>query len=229
MAGSGSSNANKLIGIVDKVSASQIVAGVPGAWSASLAHAVFAAQKLPKGWGGKTLGLMSPDEAALVHAAITRSNAGAAAVAGITPASPVTLDAGNTTCIAYSAARAGGPPTPEDIIGDIVKGLTNIADAEKNIKAIEQGGQATLHWWGWELKLKESATTAFESLLKTDIIGLASIATALAFISPVLAAVAGIVSAVSTGLDAWISAEDTAHAGVNIKGYLWVGIWVTPL
>jgi hypothetical protein len=200
---SGSANAQLLKAIIDKAEQGKAVLGTaPGTFSVvPTVAAVASAPTAPTAQGA----VLSPGEAALVQNAVSRAN-----------------DAGPVLSAAPDAKGAAG------IIDAVVKGLTNVANTPQDIKTLVAGATASLHWWGWTLSLNETATVALESLLTTDIGGLAAVATALAAISPVLAAVAAIVTAVATGLGAWIKAEDAAKKGVSIHGYLWVGVWVQP-
>ena len=219
----GSDNAQQSANLVQNVDTSQIILGTPGAWSVSLAHAVIAAQPLvavaAAGAGRAAVaagpvpagaGPLSAGQAALVQSAVNQSNAAAATTPSAASGSATTAN------------------TPADTITKVAQGITSIASTPANIKQLEAGTTATLHWWGWELDLNESATQALEALLTTDIEGLMSIGTALAFVSAPLAAVSGIISAVAGALEKWISDEDgDDKAGVVIKGYLWVAVRVT--
>ncbi len=200
---SGSPNAQLLKQIIDKAEQLKVIQGsTPGALSVS--QPVAAAASSPAAPIAQAAPL-TPGESALVRNAILRTNDAAPSV--------------------NAAPDAKGTADAIDAVG---KGLTTVAGTPQDIKTLVAGASARLHWWGWTLRLEESATQALEKLLVTDIGGLAAIATALAAIAAPLAAVAAVVTAIATGLDGWIKAEDGAKKGVVIHGYLWIGVWIEP-
>jgi hypothetical protein len=206
----GSTNAEQTGNIVTNLDTAQAVQGTPGAWTISSSitiHALLGAKLAVVGGGPAPT--VTAGQALLAQAAVDKSNAAAASTTGAASGNPTT------------ASTASG------VITNIAQGLSNLADTPANIQQLEAGTTATLHWWGWEADLNESATQALLKLLGTDVAGLVSIATALAAISAPLAAIAAVVGAISTGFDVWITAEDTKKNGVIINGYLWVGISVS--
>lgn len=205
---SGSSNALQAQKVISQIEQTQALQGImPGQWTLSATHIAICAKAVEVD-GEPTL---SVSDIALAQAAVAKSNAAAV----------------NTP-----SAASGNPTTSStDIskISSIVEGITSIADIPKNFKKLEAGATATLHWWGWELLLDESATEALQSLLKNDIVTLISISTALLSTgSAPFAAVLAIISGASTGLSIWVNAENNVKKGVDIEGYLWIGVWVSP-
>jgi hypothetical protein len=211
---SGSSNAEQLASIIQTIDSQNIVVGAPGAWSLALPHTAITAQFLAglPVTGTPAPATPTPGQLSLAQSAANKSNAAAAATPSAASGAPTTAN------------------TAASIINNVAGGITNIASIPADIKTVEAGATATLKWWGWTLQLNESATTAFERLLGTDVASCVTIASALAAISAPLAAVAGIISAVATGVDTWVTAEDKkgGNRGVTMKGYLWAGLWVEP-
>jgi|HubBroStandDraft_2_1064218.scaffolds.fasta_scaffold196193_1 hypothetical protein len=197
----------QLSDIVTTVSNSPIIGGTPGEWHLVPLHLALATAQ-PVG-GGSAAPVISPGATALLQQAIDKSNAAALTTPAAASGTPVTSNTSPST------------------IQSIMKGINFVGEIGADIAAMEKGGTATLHWWGWEANLNEAATQALDHLLTTDMKDLAVIAAALAAISPVLAAVSGIVSIVSAALEGDVTAAD-AGSGVVIKGYLWVGIDVSP-
>ena len=198
---SGTSNVSELEAIIQKAENGLVLGTVPGALSLAPSLAMTAAAPAAAPPAALTAG-----EALLVQNAIQRANA----------AAPV-------------AAAPGAAPNIPGIIDAVFGGLTKVASTPADIKALAAGADATLKWWGWTLDLSDHAAKALQHLLANDLAGLLAIATALAALSPPLAAIAAIVGAVANGLSAWIAAENSAGKGVRIRGYLWVGVLVTSL
>ena len=205
----GSTNAQQTYQIVTNLETAQAVQGNPGTWtisSATTIHAFLGAQLAVA--SGAPAPAVSAGDALIAQAAVIKSNAAA---------------------VATPKAASGNPTTASTAIGIITSfsnRYSNVVEIPAIIQKLEAGTTATLHWWGWEAKLNESATQALLELLGTDVPTLALILGSLAAISAPLAAVAAILGAVSTGLDTWIKQADTAKNGVIIDGYLWIGIWV---
>jgi hypothetical protein len=168
------------------------------------------------------------------------ANFGAAPAAAPTPA-PTAVAAGQAQlvqqAVAQSNTAAATTPTaatdtdvtsktPSSVIANGLSIITTIGDIGADVAALEAGGTAHLHWWGWEATLNESATQALNNILGKDVVGVAAAMAALASIIPVVAAISGILGIVSAALDADITGVDKGK-GVNLKGYLWVGLHVT--
>ena len=205
---SGTTNALQLQSIVANAETASIIIGAPGSYALSVVHTSLAATPQAALTVGTPAVALTPGQAALVQSAVNKANAAAIA----TPSAASGVEA---------AAN-----TPITIITNLLKGLPLLLSAPEDIKKFEQGATATLHWWGWTLKMDEDSTKTFEKFLTTDIGGFAAIAAALSAISPPLAAAGAIISAVTTGLDGWVVGADTGK-GVTINGYLWVGVYVT--
>ena|SRR5215469_13067768 len=205
---SGTNNALQLQALIQTIDNHNLVSGNPGNFTVSLLHPAMVSTLTADTVAASTVPAISYGQAAIVEAAVTKTNAAAAA----TPSAA----SGNSTTAS----------TPVEVVTNIFKGLNAITSAPKDIQTMEAGASATLNWWGWSLVLNESATQAFLDLLGNDLADLGTILAAFAAISAPLAAAGAIVAAVSTGLDKWISAADANKKGVTINGYLWVGVWV---
>jgi hypothetical protein len=202
---SGSTNAQQVQNLVQEADNLNMILGTPGGWTLSASQVVVAAQ------GGSPFfaaSALSPSQAQQIQTAIHNSNAAATETPSAASGNPTSAN------------------TPAAKIQSAATGLPNVAAIVTDIQQIEAGGQATLHWWGWSLKLNQNATTALQDILKTNLPALISIATALVAVSAPLAAALAIVSAAAVGLNAWISTEDAGQKGVVMNGYLWVGVVV---
>jgi hypothetical protein len=119
---------------------------------------------------------------------------------------------------------------PDDIkakVGGFLDDALLVGRIGDDIAAMHGGGcSAKLHWWGWEAQLDEKGTAALVDLLEMQVTKLGLILAAFSAEVPVLAAIGGILSLVSAVLGADIKAGDLNGKGVNLKGYLWVGLSV---
>lgn len=183
-------------------SAGRHVQGNPGDWDFSSAS--FVASTLGAGAADPTV---APANALLIENAISQSNAAALKTPSAATDAPVSKT------------------TPRDTVNSILTGLDIVAAIGDDITAIEKGGTAHLHWWGWEANLDEEATQALIHLLSIDVTKLGAVLAAFAAMSPMLAAVAGIMGIVSAALGSDVKNADQGN-GVNMKGYLWVGLSV---
>ena len=203
----GTKDVVQLQAVVDAVKDTGMISGMPGTFTISALYSV-ATTVMDIDGGGKGTPL-SPLNAALVHAAIKKSN-----------------DAARATPSAASG-KPTGASTSATLIDRILEGIPVIGSTSQDIRDIESGAEATLNWWGWSLNLNESATQAMRRLLNNDLETVAKILMALAAISAPLAAAGAVLKLAAGALAAWISDEDTRHDGVTIAGYLWVGVKVT--
>lgn len=203
---------DQLSALIASTENDNLVSGDPGQWSFNPPSSVFAnanSSVIADVDGGGTAvatPVVSPTQA-LVQNAVNQSNAAAAT----TPSAATDQDVTSQT--------------PKSTIGSVISAVTTIGDIGDDIAALEKGGSAHLHWWGWEATLNEDATKALEHILGQDATGIAVALAALATIMPVAAAISGMLGIVAASLDGIIANADSGN-GVNLKGYLWVGISV---
>lgn len=206
----GSANAPDIRNLIAAVDATGIVTGRPGSWAISPFHlALFAGEdaKVRYAAVGMAASPITAGQAAVLDAAVTKSNAAA-----------------KTTPSAATGNATTGNSTASTI-ENAAKGLTAFANTPGDIEALQVGAEATLHWWGWSLKLTDNGTKALDRLLKSDIPGLLAILTALTGANAPFAAAAGIIGALSTALDQFVTTGNKGN-GVTLSGYAWIVIWV---
>jgi len=148
----------------------------------------------------------NPDLQSDDHNAVTRIVAASNSAGTSTPAATPNTPSGGT-------GAAG--QIPENMLESV---LQDINKAVADISAVEDGGTATLHWWGWELSLTETATKSFVELLSGD---LTKLTTALGIgtviVSPPLAGALAIFTIVTGAFATDITNTDTNGNGVTIK------------
>jgi hypothetical protein len=191
-----------LSNIIDIASTSGMVSGTPGQWSVSAPAApagILYAAAAP---------VIPTADGQLVQNAVDKSNNAAATTPAAASGTPVTSS------------------TPPDKVTQVLTDLNVIGHIGDDLSAMEAHGVATLHWWGWEAKFDEPGTQALAHLLGTDMTQLSAVLAALSAISPVFAAVGGILGIVAGALAGEVNSADNGHNGVVMKGYLWVGIAV---
>lgn len=203
--------------IVSTVDRSGLVSGLPGEWTLNSSHLImavnrhFAGPAVAAAPAGPSALALAPATATIIQTAVDKSNAAASSTPAAGSGQPVSSQ------------------TPSDTVTSILQQLNVVANIAQDIQAIEGGGTAQLHWWGWEATLNEAATQGLLHLLGADMTSVSAIAAALIAVSPVLAAVGGILSIVSNTFAQEISSADSNHNGVNLKGYLWVALKATAI
>jgi hypothetical protein len=199
--------------LIANTDAQSLVTGAPGNWAFNPTPFILLSTTANLGLAPGAPPTPAPSgvaasQAQLVQQAVAQSNTAAVT----TPAAATDTDVTSTTS-----------PT---VVSNALSIVTTIGDIGADISALEAGGTAHLHWWGWEATLNESATQALNNILGKDAIGVAAAMAALAPIIPVVAAISGVLGIVAAALDADITSVDKGK-GVNLKGYLWVGLHVT--
>jgi hypothetical protein len=208
-------NSQRLAGIINTVEDNHLVIGTPGSLSIAPLHPLLLAAIAPAVTGtpvSGAAGQFTSGQTAVVQTAINQSNAAALTTPSAASGNPTTANTSSTTI--------------STIVNGVLGGIDGIESIPEDIKTLEQGTTGTLHWWGWEADLNETATKALEDLLANGSTGIATILTALTPISAPLAAVAAAIKLVAGGLDTAIENKDQGK-GVTLEGKLWIDLVLT--
>lgn len=186
-----------------------LFAGDPGNWMINQGDAGLVAG------GGEGVPALTPDQIDVVQNAVDKSN-----------------DAANTTPQAAQGELVTSDKPKDQIkatLGGIFDDLNVIEKIGDDVVALQKGGKASIHPWGWHATLDEPATQGLIDLLKIEIPKVGLIAAAFSAEVPVLAAVGGVLTIAGAGFGALVEDRDSGKNGVDIKGWLWVIPYIKAL
>lgn len=171
-----------------------------------------------KSWTFNPPAAASSDNAT-IQAAIAKSNQ----AARITPQAVALSDDGPGTTSSKSSDDI------KSVVGTYIDDLLVVGKIGDDIVGLQKYGSSKLHWWGWEAQITEDGMVPLLDLLGAETAKLGLIIAALASSIPVLAAIGGAIAIVGPILATDIKNGDTNNHGVNLTGYLWLGLSVKPL